>query len=121
MQKKSTLMFALIAGLGIADLSLAAEVAKEPTGRTIAFDRAKGNCLACHEIPGDPEAESPGDIGPSLDSAMVKKRFSDRAKLRAKIWDATASKAKTSMPPFGKHQILTEQEVDLVVDYVYGL
>ena len=119
MQKKMTLMFALIAGLGIANLSLAGETAKEPAGRTIAFDRAKGNCLACHEIPGDPEAESPGDIGPSLD--RVKKRFPDRAKLRAKIWDATASKPKTSMPPFGKHQILSEQEMDQVVEYVYGL
>lgn len=119
MRKKSTLMFALIAGLGIANLSMADEVAKEPAGRTVAFSNAKGNCLACHEIPNDPKAVSPGNIGPSL--SKIKKDYPDRNKLRAKIWDATVTKPKTSMPPFGKHQILTEQEIDQVVDYIYGL
>lgn len=119
MRKESILTFALIAGLGIANLSMAADGAKGPAGRTIAFDKAKGNCLACHEIPNDPEAESPGNIGPSL--VNMKEHYSDRNKLRAKIWDATATKPQTLMPPFGKHQILTEQEIDQVVDYIQGL
>jgi mono/diheme cytochrome c family protein len=25
------------------------------------------------------------------------------------------------MPPFGKHQILTEQEIDQVVEYIHSL
>ena len=43
------------------------------------------------------------------------------AKLRAQIWDAMAANAKTSMPPFGKHKILTEEEIDKVVDFVHTL
>lgn len=119
MRKKSTLLFALIAGLGIASLSMAAEDAKEPAGRTVVFNKAKGNCLACHAIPNDPKAESPGNIGPPF--IMMKERFSDRNKLRAQIWDATVANPKTAMPPFGKHQILTEQEIDQVVEYIHSL
>ena len=119
MRKKSTLMFALIAGLGVANLSMAAEVAQEPAGRTVVFANAKGNCLACHAIPNDPKAVSPGNIGPPF--IMMKERFPDRNKLRAQIWDSTVANPKTSMPPFGKHQILTEQEIDQVVEYIYSL
>ncbi len=25
----------------------------------------------------------------------------------------------TVMPPFGKHKVLTEDEIDLIVDYIY--
>ncbi|MEO8626840.1 MAG: hypothetical protein ABI612_01890 [Betaproteobacteria bacterium] len=25
----------------------------------------------------------------------------------------------TVMPPFGKHQVLTEEEIDLIVDFIY--
>ena len=119
MQKKSTLLFALIAGLGIANLSVAEEVAKEPAGRTVLLNKAKGNCLACHAIPSDPKAVSPGNIGPPF--VMMKERFPDRNNLRAQIWDSTVANPKTSMPPFGKHQILTEQEIDQVVEYIYSL
>ncbi len=119
MRKKSALIFALIAGLGVVNLSMAAEDAKEPAGRTVVFKNAKGNCLACHAIPNDPKAESPGNIGPPF--IMMKERFPDRNKLRAQIWDATAANPRTTMPPFGKHQILTEQEIDQVVEYIHSL
>ncbi len=119
MRKKSTLLFALIAGLGIANLSMAVEAAKEPAGRTVAFANAKGNCLACHAIPSDPKAMSPGNIAPPF--IMMKERFPDRNKLRAQIWDSTVANPRTSMPPFGKHQILTEQEIDQVVEYIHSL
>ncbi|MDD5328800.1 MAG: sulfur oxidation c-type cytochrome SoxX [Sulfuricella sp.] len=119
MMKKPALLFVLVAGLGAASLAMAAEGGKEPAGRVLAFDKAKGNCLACHAIPNDPKAVSPGTIGPPF--IMMKERFPDRAKLRAQIWDATMANPRTAMPPFGKHQILTEQEIDQVVDYVLSL
>lgn len=119
MRKKLNLLFALIAGLSIASPSTAAEVAKEPAGRAVVFDKARGNCLACHAIPNDPKAESPGNIGPPF--IMMKERFADRSKLRAQIWDSMAANPRTSMPPFGKHQILTEQEIDQVVEYIHSL
>jgi L-cysteine S-thiosulfotransferase len=90
--------------------------AEENGGQNVAFDRSKGNCLACHAFPNNPAAKSPGNIGPPLMS--MKSRYPDRAKLRAQIWDATASNPNTSMPPFGKNKILTEAEIDQVVDFV---
>jgi mono/diheme cytochrome c family protein len=34
----------------------AAATQKEPTGKDIAFNRTKGNCLACHGMPTVPDA-----------------------------------------------------------------
>jgi len=120
MRIKSTILFSLIASLGIASLGFAAEGSSEQAdGRTIAFDKKLGNCLSCHAIPSDKNAEAPGNIGPPL--VDIKARYPDRAKLRAQIWDATVANPNTSMPPFGRNKILTEQEIDLVTDYVMGL
>jgi sulfur-oxidizing protein SoxX len=85
-------------------------------GRSIAFDRNRGNCLACHAIEG---GEFAGNYGPPL--VMMKSRFPDRAALRAQIWDAAVRDPATRMPPYGRHRILTEREIDLVVDFVYSL
>src|SRR5512138_1405882 len=79
-------------------------------GKKIAFDRAKGNCLACHMIEG---GELPGNIGPPL--VAMKARFPEKAKLRAQIWDSTRSNPNSIMPPFGRHEVLTESEIDKVV------
>jgi len=51
----------------------------------------------------------------------MKARYPDRDKLRARIWDETAVNPDSVMPPFGRNKILTEQEIDLVTDYVQGL
>lgn len=115
---RSKVLFFLIFSLGLISPSLAAE-GDSATGQALAFDRNKGNCLACHAIPGDPKASSPGNIGPALSG--MKSRFPDRAKLRAQIWDATVNNPRTSMPPFGKNKILTEPELDLVTDYILGI
>lgn len=118
MRIRSTVFFSLIFSLGILGTGIAAE-GESATGQALAFDRNKGNCLACHAIPGDPKASSPGNIGPALSG--MKSRFPDRAKLRAQIWDATVNNPRTSMPPFGKNKVLTEPELDLVTDYIYGI
>lgn len=85
-------------------------------GKEIAFHRKKGNCLACHKIAG---GDLPGNIGPEL--VNMKARYPDKAKLRAQIWDATTVNPNTIMPPFGKHKMLTEKEIDLVTDFIYSL
>jgi sulfur-oxidizing protein SoxX len=92
---------------------------KEETGKDIAFDRRKGNCLACHAMPTLPDAESPGQYGPPL--IAMSARFPDKARMRAQIWDATTFNSASSMIPFGKHGVLTEAEIDKVADFVYGL
>lgn len=85
-------------------------------GKQIAFDRKKGNCLACHEIEG---GDLPGNIGPPL--VAMKARYPDKSKLRAQIWDATRVNLNSVMPPFGRHRILSESEVDKVVEFIYTL
>jgi len=94
----------------------AAEMSAVEEGKKIAFHRQKGNCLACHKIAGGSLA---GNIGPAL--VNMKARFADKAKLRAKIYDATDSSPNTIMPPFGKHKILSKSELDKVVEFIYTL
>lgn len=107
----------MLSGSALAQTAAAPQ--KEETGKDIAFNRTKGNCLACHAMPTVPDAESAGMYGPPL--IAMKARFPDKARLRAQIWDATAFNPSTSMIPFGKHGVLTEQEIDKVTDFVYGL
>lgn len=85
-------------------------------GKAIAFDRAKGNCLTCHAIE---DGELPGNIGPPLFN--MKQRFSSINLLRNQVWDATERNPKTSMPPYGRNKILSEDEIDLVVQYIWSL
>lgn len=87
-------------------------------GRELAFDRAKGNCLACHMI-NDPDAKSPGNIGPPL--LAIKQRFANKADLKAQIADPSVRNPETVMPPFGRYQILSEEELDQVTEYIYTL
>jgi sulfur-oxidizing protein SoxX len=95
----------------------AAEAASDvDVGKEVAFDRKKGNCLACHKIAG---GDLPGNIGPEL--VNMKARYPDKAKLRAQIWDATAVNPNTIMPPFGKHKMVSEQDIDKIVEFIYTL
>ncbi len=108
----------LVVGLafGLQPLAHSADVGKAK-GQQLAHDVYKGNCLACHRIPGDPSAVSLADIGPPL--LQMRERFPDRAALRSQLWDPTARNPQTVMPPFGKHKVLSEDEIDLIVDYIY--
>ncbi len=83
-------------------------------GQQLAFDRSKGNCLTCHEIKG---GDSPGNVGPAL--TEMKKRFPNRAELVAIISDETKRNPQTVMPPFKRNLILTDQEIDAIVDFLY--
>jgi sulfur-oxidizing protein SoxX len=109
----------VLSGNALAQEAEAAAPQKEMTGKEIAFDRKKGNCLACHAMPTQPDAESAGLYGPPL--IAMSARYPDKARLRAQIWDATAFNASSTMIPFGKHGVLTEAEIDKVTDFVYGL
>lgn len=132
MRIKTTILAAVLASLGMSISAMAAEGAATPaasvapvaapaapamTGQQLAFDKNKGNCLSCHVIE-DPKADSPGNVGPAL--VGLKERYPDRAKLRAQIWDATVANPNTAMPPMGRNKIMTEAEIDLVVDYIYN-
>ena len=64
-----------------------------------------------------PGGNLPGNIGPPL--LAMKARYPDKAKLREQIWDATIKNPNSIMPPFGKHEILTEKQIDQVTNYIY--
>ncbi|HNQ03985.1 MAG TPA: sulfur oxidation c-type cytochrome SoxX [Thiobacillaceae bacterium] len=89
------------------------------TGKEIAYDRSRGNCLACHAFPTQPDAVQTGNSGAPI--IAMRARFPDKALLRALVWDATAFNPDSMMPPFGRHRVLSEEEIDKVVDFIYGL
>jgi sulfur-oxidizing protein SoxX len=109
----STALFCCISIIGSISVASADAISD---GKKVAFDRKKGNCLACHKIAG---GSLPGNIGPPL--VAMKARFPNKANLRAQIWDPTVANPNTIMPPFGKHQILSDKEVDLVTEFIYSL
>jgi sulfur-oxidizing protein SoxX len=98
---------------GVASADEGADVAK---GKELAFNRKKGNCLACHQIEGGSLA---GNIGPPL--VEMKARFPDYDKLRAQIFDARKNNPNTIMIPFGPHAVLSGGEIDLVTKFIYTL
>lgn len=99
--------------------SMVAVAADASRGRQIAHGQEKGNCLACHRIPADPGAETNANLGPVLENLSV--RYPERAALRQQVWDASRANPDTIMPPYGRHRILTETEIDDVVEYLRGL
>jgi L-cysteine S-thiosulfotransferase len=85
-------------------------------GQKLAFDRSKGNCLTCHVIKG---GNLPGSIGPEL--IDIRSKYPNRADLVAIITDETLRNPLTVMPPFGRNRILTETEIEAVVDFLQTL
>jgi sulfur-oxidizing protein SoxX len=112
-------LFALATALGISFPAAADQAHRMKAGARLTQDVSKGNCLACHAIPGDAAAVTSANIGPPL--VAIGTRFADREQLRRRIWDAGLINPDTVMPPFGKHQILTTDEIELIVDYLYTL
>jgi sulfur-oxidizing protein SoxX len=105
---------ALLFGTLATSLPAAAQSAAE--GQKLAFDRSKGNCLTCHEIKG---GDLPGTIGPALKD--IKSKYPDRNDLVAILFDETKRNPQTVMPPFGRNRILTDQEINAIVDFLQTL
>ena len=102
------------ASTALADAKLIAE------GEKLTFSRKKGNCIACHAMPtADPKkATLPGDIGPPL--IAIKARYTQQT-LFNQIWDASAKNPLSIMPPFGKHKILSEDDIKAIAAYILTL
>lgn len=112
----ATTVAVLLGSLALTPVTSAVAASAVEEGKKLAFDRKKGNCLACHDIKG---THLPGNMGPPLFS--MKDRFPDKSKMRAQIWDATKNNPNTSMPPFGRHQILSDSDINKIAEYIYTL
>ncbi len=74
-------------------------------------------CQACHYFEGSNQA---GTVGPPF--VAMKPRFPERQKLHSVIYDPqVASKPHSMMPPFGRHGLLSDDEIRLIMDYLYTL
>lgn len=105
----SVLIAALVAANPRADESIT-------SGRELAFASDKGNCLACHVIEGGTQM---GNVGPPLQNLAG--RYGSRERLKAQISDPQSLNENTLMPPFGRHKILTETEIDAIVEFLFTL
>ena len=106
----------MTAALALTPVSTASAETVVEKGKALSFDRKLGNCLACHAMD---DGKLAGNIGPPLVS--MKLRYPDKAKLREQIWDATTKNPNSIMPPFGRHDMLTEEQIDAITEYVYTL
>jgi sulfur-oxidizing protein SoxX len=111
-----TMACLVLLGVAGAPALAQAQSPKVAEGQKLAFDRSKGNCLTCHEIKGGNLA---GTIGPAL--VDIKSKYPDRNELVAIVSDETKRNPTTVMPPFGRNHILTEQEINAVVDFLQTL
>ena len=126
MRMLNTTSAAILLAMGsvFSGVSAAAEPAAKPAltpneqaGKDIAFSKSEGNCLACHAMAGGTE---PGNIGPKL--IAMKVRFPDKEALNKILWDPREKFGRgVIMPPFGDHKILTKEQIDQVVDFLYTL
>ncbi len=119
--KKTLSLSVVLAAFICMSQSMAADVkvvSPAEEGKKIAFDRAKGNCLACH-MAGD--GVSPGEIGPPL--IAMQARYPDKQKLFDKIWGKPGVELmpESQMLPFGRNKVLTDDEIHKVVEYLYTL
>ena len=112
LQPASLLALALTIGVAAGPLRAQTGAAE---GQKLAFDRGKGNCLTCHVIKGGDLA---GTIGPPLEGIGAKYNRSD---LVAILTDESLRNPQTLMPPFGRNRILTEQEINAIVDFLQTL
>ncbi len=116
---RPSIKIALIAPLALAIFATLSPVTSQAQsadeGKKLAFDRGKGNCLTCHVIKG---GDLPGTIGPELKD--LKGKY-DRKELIAIVTDETKRNPLTVMPPFGRNRVLTEQEINAIVDFLQTL
>ncbi len=116
---KTTVSVVTLAGFLGMLTPLAAFAAEDPTiaeGKKIAFNKKKGNCLACQEIAGGKLA---GNIGPPL--VAMKARFPNFEDLKEQISDATKKNPNSIMPPFGPHSILSSKDIEKITKFIHTL
>jgi sulfur-oxidizing protein SoxX len=121
MQDTITRVFTCVAGSLIIGsvLSSHATVAAEKTKTPLeqGQDLTIELCQACHQFEGTDQA---GTVAPPL--LAMKARFPDRKKLHEIIYDPhVAIKSYTMMPPFGRNGLVDDNQIELIIDFLYTL
>jgi len=111
----SAVMMLLGAAALAPTVAMAADEELVAKGKKIAENRKKGNCFTCHAYKG---VHMPGNLGPSLDGIGKRKT---KKELYDQIWDATKANPHTTMPPFGKYEALSKDEVAAVAEWASTL
>ncbi|MCP4702285.1 MAG: sulfur oxidation c-type cytochrome SoxX [Gammaproteobacteria bacterium] len=74
-------------------------------------------CPACHFFEGMNQA---GTVGPPFVAMQL--RFPERKRLHDLIYNPQiAIKPYTMMPPFGRNGLLTNEQIEQIIDYLYTL
>ncbi|GAB4213568.1 MAG: hypothetical protein Fur007_08000 [Rhodoferax sp.] len=85
-------------------------------GKAIAMNTKKGNCWACHALPGDSQA---GNAGPSL-LGFKARQYSDE-RVYQQIFDARVQNPSTLMPPYGTFGSLSDQDIRDLVAFLQSI
>ena len=107
-------MLALTIGAAAGSASAQSAAAE---GQKLAFDRSKGNCLTCHVIKG---GDLPGTHR-ARSSSTSRANTPIATNSSPSSIDETKRNPLTVMPPFGRNRILTEKEINAVVDFLQTL
>lgn len=108
---------ALLAALAAAIASRAH--AQNDQGLEIFIRPDKGYCIACHQVPAQAGPVTRSNMGPALAGARM--RELGGARLHELLRDPSRANPDTVMPPFGKHHILDDREIDRVTEYLLAL
>lgn len=105
-------------GQYLGDWKAGEKVAQNGTGKQWSDNPSKpggGNCYACHEL--TKEELSFGTIGPSLYHFGRNRGYTPQMRkyVYGKVYNSEAFAACSSMPRYGQHEILTEQQIKDVV------
>lgn len=119
----------LLLGLGVTAYAQSKNGVSLENGKEIFHARGKpkypgqviGNCTACHWVV-ETELQNndqPGNVGPAL--LGMKARYPNKQDLFNKIWNSTNTVPNSIMPPFGADGMMTKEDVQSLVEYVYSL
>jgi sulfur-oxidizing protein SoxX len=105
---------------GFAGLALAtAALAQKDQGLELFVRPDKGYCIACHALPESAGPVTRSNVGPALTGSRM--RELGNSALHDLLRDPTQANPETLMPPFGRHRILEEREIDRVTEFLLAL
>jgi len=79
----------------------------------------KGQCAACHQLPPGVGTATRNDVGPRLEGARM--RSLGREALRDVLVDPTRRNPESVMPPYGRHRLLDEREIERLIEFLHAL